>query len=82
MRNKCTSGWDSNCFYSRVPSEPVADVRGKGNYPLRSTMTPLEYLTDALSECDPDDVNVMAFVEPVSIIECLHVVEEFFVCGI
>jgi hypothetical protein len=45
-------------------------------------MTPLEYLTDALSECDPDDVNVMAFAEPVSIIECLHVVEEFFVCGI
>jgi hypothetical protein len=45
-------------------------------------MTPLEYLTDAPSECDPDDVNVMAFAEQVSIIECLHVVEEFFVCGI
>jgi hypothetical protein len=29
-----------------VPSEQVVDVRGEGNYPMRSMMTQLDYLTD------------------------------------
>jgi hypothetical protein len=33
VRNKWTSGWASNWFYSKVPSEPVVDVRGKGIIP-------------------------------------------------
>jgi hypothetical protein len=60
-----------------VPSEQVAEVRGKGSYPLRSTMIHFEYLTDAPFECGPGDVNVAAFMEATSIIVGRDVVEEF-----
>jgi hypothetical protein len=82
MRNKWTSGWDNNWFYCRVPSEQVADVQGKGNHPLSSTMTPLNYLTDAPFECGPEDTDVVAFVEAASIIEGCDTVEEFLAYGI
>jgi hypothetical protein len=48
-RNKWMSDWDSNWLYCRVPLEQKADVQGKGSYPLSSTMTPLDYLTEAPS---------------------------------
>jgi hypothetical protein len=81
VRNKWTSGWDSNWFYYRVPSEQVADVWGKMNYPLGSTMTPLDYLADAPIECGPGDANVAAFIEA-SIIGGHGVMEDFLACGI
>jgi hypothetical protein len=82
VRNKWTSNWASNWFYCKVPLEPAADVQGKGKYPLRSTMSQLEYLTDALFECDPEDANVVAFVEASFIIGGRDVVEELLACGI
>jgi hypothetical protein len=51
MKNKWTRGLARNWFYYKVPLEPRADARGKGTYPLRSEMTPLEYLTDAPDKC-------------------------------
>jgi hypothetical protein len=81
MRNKWISGWDGNLFYCKVPAKQVPDVRGKGNYPLSSTMTQLNYLLDALFECGPEDRNVVAFVEKASIIGARDAVEEFFACS-
>jgi hypothetical protein len=81
MRNKWTSGWDGNWFYCKVPTEQLADVRGKGNYSLSSTMTQLNYLLDALFECDPEDRKVTAFIEVASIIGVRNTVEEFLACG-
>jgi hypothetical protein len=49
VKNKWTSDWARNWFYCKVPSEQRADARGKETYPLRSEMTPLEYLMDASS---------------------------------
>jgi hypothetical protein len=82
MRNKWTSGWDGNWFYCWVPMEQMANGRGKGSYPLSSTMTPLNYLIKAPSACGPDDANVAAFVETTSIIRGHDVVEEFLACGL
>jgi hypothetical protein len=82
VRNKWTSDWDSNWFYCRVPSEHLADVWGKGNYPLRSTMTLLDYLSDAPFKCGPGDTNVAAFAEATTIIGGHDVVEEFLSCCI
>jgi hypothetical protein len=81
VRNKWTSGWDGNWFYCKVPSEPIANIRGKGNYLLSSVMTLLNYLTDAPFECDPEDVNVAAFAEATSIIGACDTMEEFLACG-
>jgi hypothetical protein len=77
MRNKWTIGWDGNWFYYQVPVEQKADVRGQGSYPLSSMMTQLNYLMEAPSSCDPDDTNVVAFVEVTSIIRGHDGVEEF-----
>jgi hypothetical protein len=82
VRNKWMSGWASNWFYCKVPLEQVADVRGKGNYPLRSTMTPQNHLTDALFKCSPEDTNMATFVEATSIIGGHDSMEEFLPCGI
>jgi hypothetical protein len=60
----------------------VADVQGKGNYPLRSTMALLDYLTDPPLECDPGDVNMEAFADLASVIRGRDAVEEFLACGI
>jgi hypothetical protein len=65
-----------------VPSEQLVDVRGKGNYPLRSMMTPLDYLSDVSFECHPGNTNVAAFTKVASIIEGCDVVEEFLAFGI
>jgi hypothetical protein len=45
-----------------VPAEQTADAQGKGNYPLSSMMTQLNYLTEAPSDCGPEDANFAAFV--------------------
>jgi hypothetical protein len=82
MRNKWTSDWANNWFYCKVPSEQVADVQGKGNYPLRSTMALLDYLTDSPFECDPGDVNMAAFMDVASVIRGRDAVGEFLACGI
>jgi hypothetical protein len=82
VRNKWTSGRDDHLFYYRVPLEQLPDIRGKGNYPLRSTMTPLDYLNDAPFECCPENANVAAFVEATSIIGGRDAVKEFLACGI
>jgi hypothetical protein len=82
VRDKWTSDRASNMFYCKVPLEQVADVRGKGNYPLRSMMSQLEYLIDAPFKCDLEDVNMAAFAEATSIIRGHDVVEEFLACGI
>jgi hypothetical protein len=34
--------------HCNVPSEQITDVRGNGNYPLRSMMAQLDYLMEAL----------------------------------
>jgi hypothetical protein len=60
----------------------VPDVQDKGNYPLRSMMAPLDYLTDAPFECGPGDVNVVAYTETTSIFGVYDIVEEFLACGI
>jgi hypothetical protein len=75
------SGWDSNWFYYMVPCEQLADVRGKGSYPLRSMMTPLNYLSDVSFECGPRDVSVAAFTEVVSIIRGHDAMDEFLAFG-
>jgi hypothetical protein len=82
VTNKWTSDWDSHWFYCKVPSEPVGDVRGKVSYLLRSTMNPLEYLTEAPFECGPSDVNMVTFVEVALIISGHDAVEEFLACDI
>jgi hypothetical protein len=82
MRNKWMSEWDGNCFYCWVPTEQMADGRGKGNYPLSSTMTQLNYLMEAPSDCGPEDPNFVAFVEVTSIIGGRNTVEEFVACGL
>jgi hypothetical protein len=82
VRNKWTSGWDSHWFYCRVPSGQLPDVQGKGSYPLRSTMAPLDYLNDASFECSPEDADVAAFIEATSIIGGRDAMEEFLACGI
>jgi hypothetical protein len=71
------SGWDGNWFYCQVPVEQKAVVRGKGNYPLSSMMTQLNYLTEAPSSYGPKDGNFAAFVEATSIIRGRDAVEEF-----
>jgi hypothetical protein len=63
-----------------VPLEHKADVRGKVSYLLSSTMTPLDYLTEAPSSCGPKDANFVAFNEATSIIEGHDAVEEFLIC--
>jgi hypothetical protein len=65
-----------------VPAKQTGDGRGKGIYPLSSTMTPLTHLTEAPSAYGPDDANIAAFVEATSIIESRDAVEEFFACGL
>jgi hypothetical protein len=82
MWNKWTSIWASNWLYCKVPVEQVADVWGKGNYPLSSMMTQLNHLTDALFKCGLGDMNVAAFVEAASLIGGHDIVEEFLACGI
>jgi hypothetical protein len=69
-------------FYCKVPSEQRINVHGKGNYPLRSVMSPLEYLTDGPYECGPDDVNVVAFAVVAAIIGGRDAVKKFLACGI
>jgi hypothetical protein len=69
-------------FYCRVPLEPLPDIRGKGNYPLRSTMALLDYLNGTPFECSPEDANVVAFIEATSIIGGRDAVEEFLAYGI
>jgi hypothetical protein len=82
VKNKWTSGWDSHWFYCRVSSEELADVWGKGSYPLRSKMTLLDYLVDTPFECSPEVVDVAAFIEATSIIGGRDAVEEILACGI
>jgi hypothetical protein len=81
VRKKWRSGCDGNWFYCKVPTEQVANVHGKGNYQLSSTMTQLNYLLDVPFECDLEDRNVAAFIEAASIIGGRNVVEDFFACG-
>jgi hypothetical protein len=82
MRNKWTNGWDGNWFYCRVPVEQKANVRGKGNNPLSSTMTHLNYLTEAPSSRGPEVANFAAFFEATSIIGGHDDVEEFLASGL
>jgi hypothetical protein len=65
-----------------MSSEQLANVQGKGSYPLRSTMTLLDYLSRVSFECDPGDMNIVAFTEVTSIIRGRDTVEEFLACGI
>jgi hypothetical protein len=67
MRNKWTSGWDSNWFYYRVTSEQTTDSRGKRTYPLSSKMMELNYLMEVPSSCGPEDIDFVAFVEVASL---------------
>jgi hypothetical protein len=69
-------------FYCKVPYEQLADVRGKGSYPLKSMMTSLNYLSDVSFACGLGDVNVVAFTEAASIIRGRDVVVEFLAGGI
>jgi hypothetical protein len=62
--------------------EQKANVRGKGSYPLSSTMTRLNYLTEAPSSCGPEDANFVAFIEATSIIGGRDAVEEFLASGL
>jgi hypothetical protein len=73
--------WDGNWFYCRVLAEQKDNVRGKGSYPLSSTMSRLNYLTEAPS-CGPEDANFAAFVEVTSIVGGRDAVEEFLACGL
>jgi hypothetical protein len=45
-------------------------------------MTRLNHLTEAPSECDPEDTNFAAFVEATSIIGGHDTVQEFLACGL
>jgi hypothetical protein len=76
------SGWDANWFYYRVPMEQLADVRGKGTYPLSCTMILLKYSTEVTFECGPAYANVVAFTKATSIIGGHDAVEEFLACGL
>jgi hypothetical protein len=76
------SGWDGNSFFCRVPAEQKADVRGKESYPLSSTMTRLNYLTEGPSSFGLEDANFATFVEATSIIGDCDAVEEFLACGL
>jgi hypothetical protein len=76
------SGWDGNWFYCRVYVEQNTNARGKGRYPLSSTMTRLNYLMDAPSSCGPEDANFVAFIEATSVVGGHDVVEEFLACGL
>jgi hypothetical protein len=60
----------------------LADTRGKGNYLLSSTMTQLDHLIEAPSECGLEDANFLAFVDVTSIIGGRNAVEEFLACGL
>jgi hypothetical protein len=82
MKNKWTSGWDGNWFYCHMPAEQSTNVRGKGSYPLSSTMTPLNYLMEVPSSCGPEDTNFAAFAEVTSIIGGHDAMEEFHTCGL
>jgi hypothetical protein len=62
--------------------EQKANVRGKGSYPLSSTMTRLNYLTEAPSSCGLEDANFVAFIEATSIIGGRDAVEEFLASGL
>jgi hypothetical protein len=75
------SSWDSHWFYCRVPSEQLADVRGKGRHPLKSMMTPLDYLVDTPFEYSQEDANVSTLVEVTLIIGGRDAVEEFLACS-
>jgi hypothetical protein len=77
VKNKWTSGWARNWFYNKVPSKYKADVHGKGTYPLRSEMTPLQYLTDAPYKCGVDNASVLAFPKVAAIIGGRDTVEQF-----
>jgi hypothetical protein len=65
-----------------MPSDPIADVWGKGSYPLRSVMTQLDYLTDAPFESNRKDAGMAVFIEAASIIRGCDVMEEFLACAI
>jgi hypothetical protein len=82
MRNKWTSGWDGNLFYCRVHAEQKADVRDRESYSLSSTMTRLNYLTEAPSSCGPEDANFTVFVEVTSIVGGRDAVKEFLASGL
>jgi hypothetical protein len=68
MWNKWTSGWDSNWFYCKVPSEQRSDFRGQRTYPLSSEMTPLVYEMDVSSSCGPEDADFASFIKVTSLI--------------
>jgi hypothetical protein len=61
-RNKWMSGWDGNWLYCWVPVDQKADVRGKGNYPLSSTLTQLNYLMETPCSRGSKDANFVAFI--------------------
>jgi hypothetical protein len=82
MRNKWMSGWDGNWFYCQVSMEQKVDAHGKGNFPLSSTMTHLNYLTESPSSCGSEDANFAAFVEATSIFSGRDAVEEFLASGL
>jgi hypothetical protein len=75
MRNKWTSGWDSNWFYCRVHSDQKVDFHSKRTYPLSSKMTKLDYLMEVPSSCGLEDANFVAFIEATSLIGGCNVVE-------
>jgi hypothetical protein len=82
IRNKWTSGWDSNWFYFRVPSEQGKDFKGPRTYPLSSQMTRLTHEMDVPSSCGLEDADFKAFVEATSLIGGRNVVEEFLASGL
>jgi hypothetical protein len=65
-----------------VPAEQPVDTRGKGNYLLSSTITQLNHLMKASSECGLEDANFVAFVEATSIIRGHNAVKEFLAYGL
>jgi hypothetical protein len=81
-RNEWTIGWDSHWFYRWVPAEQKTSIRGKGSYPLSSTLTQLDYLTEVPSSFGLEDAKFAAFIEATSIIEGRDVLEEFLSCGL
>jgi hypothetical protein len=56
------SGWDGNWLYCWVPVDQKADVRGKGNYPLSSMLTQLNYLMETPCSRGSKDANFVAFI--------------------
>jgi hypothetical protein len=65
-----------------VPAEQKTSIRGKGSYPLSSTLTQLDYLTEVPSSFGLEDAKFAAFIEATSIIEGRDVLEEFLSCGL